>query len=339
MVRYCRLVGSGYRLAHIIWALLSASLCVFLVFADGSGHPPIVIFLPLVLAIWCFGHGALWSIRRLQARGKELAAQGKGQIDTWPPGLIVALIGTSPRPSTASSTCSPGSDAPCAATQSPGSSCSQVAGRVVIFVFLRYPVEYTLARLHIIWALLSASLCVFLVFADGSGHPPIVIFLPLVLAIWCFGHGALWRQVAGGKELAAQGKGQIDTWPPGLIVALIGTGIVSCVGIVQLAGTLLIGMTYPFAGSLWGVAIAVALAHGACFVGILLRRPWSRPTTAVLSIGWTLLLVWQIIEQLVHGHPINLAEYVTLFVGVALVSFFGYHLLSSRRIRAFLGSE
>jgi hypothetical protein len=120
---------------------------------------------------------------------------------------------------------------------------------------------------------------------------------------------------------------------------LIGTGLVSCQGLVQAGGTLLLSNWYPFAGTLWVVAMAVSLAHGACFVGLLLRRPWSRPVTAALSIAWSLLLVWQISEQLVHGYRINLAEYAILFVGIALLSFLGYHILSSRRIKAFFGSD
>jgi hypothetical protein len=194
---------------------------------------------------------------------------------------------------------------------------------------------------HTIWALLAASLCILLV-VGGGGHPPPIIFLPVVLVIWCSGHVALWgirRLEARGRELTAKTTVERESWPPGLIIALIGTGLVACVGLVQLGGTLLLGNWYPFAGTLWAVAMAVCMAHGACFVGLLLRRPWSRPATAVLSIGWALLPAWQISEQLVHGYRINLAEYVTLFVGIALMSFLGYHILSSPRIRAFFGSE
>ena len=194
---------------------------------------------------------------------------------------------------------------------------------------------------HTIWALLAASLCVLLV-VGGGGHPPPIIFLPVVLVIWCLGHVALWgirRLEARGRELTPEAKGERGSWPLGLIIALIGTGIVVCVGLVQLGGTLFLGKWYIFADTLWAIAMAVSLAHAACFVGLLLRRPWSRPATAVLSIGWALLLVWQISEQLVHGHRINLAAYVTLFGGIALLSFLGYHILFSRRIRAFFGPE
>jgi hypothetical protein len=137
----------------------------------------------------------------------------------------------------------------------------------------------------------------------------------------------------------AKAKGERGSWPPALIVVLIGAGLVSCVGLVQLGGTLLLGKWYPFKGTLWAVAMAVFLAHGTCFVGLLLRRPWSRPATAALCIGWALLVVWQISEQLGHGHRIDPANYAILFVGIALPSFLAYHILFSRRIRAFFGSE
>ena len=83
----------------------------------------------------------------------------------------------------------------------------------------------------------------------------------------------------------------------------------------------------------WGVFTATG------FVGLLLRRPWSRPTAALLAFGWALLPVWQLAEQLVHGHRVSPAEYATLIAGTAVLSFLGYHILSSRRINGLLGSD
>ncbi len=189
--------------------------------------------------------------------------------------------------------------------------------------------------------MLAVSLSVLLVVA-GGGHPPPIVFLPVVLAVWGLGHTALWgigKLAARGREAAAEAEGAKRTWPPGLLVALVGTGLVSCLGLVQVGGTLLLGELYPFAGALWVVAFAVFLARGAIFVGLLLRRSWSRPMTALLSIGWALWLVWLFSEALVLGQRIDPADYVILVVGVSLLSFLGYHILSSRRIRAFLGSD
>ncbi len=194
---------------------------------------------------------------------------------------------------------------------------------------------------HVVWALLAASLSVLLVVAEG-GHPPPIVFLPVVVVAWGLGHAALWgigKLAARGREAATKAGGAVGAWPPGLIVALIGTGLVACVGLVQIGGSLLLGEWYPFAGALWALALAASLAHGAGLVGLLLRRPWSRPMTALLSIGWALWLVWLFSEALVLGQRINPADYVILVVGVSLLCFFGYHILSSRRIRAFLGSD
>lgn len=195
---------------------------------------------------------------------------------------------------------------------------------------------------HVLWALLAAGICVLLVAAGGGGHPPPIIFLPVVLVVWCLGHLALWgigRLVARGREFAGVTKSARESWPLGLIVALIGCGLVSAVGLVQLGGTLLLSNWYPFAGWLWPIAMVICLAHGACFVGLLLRRPWSRPTAALLAFGWALLPVWQLAEQLVHGHRVSPAEYATLIAGTAVLSFLGYHILSSRRINGLLGSD
>ena len=121
--------------------------------------------------------------------------------------------------------------------------------------------------------------------------------------------------------------------------ALLAAGI--CVLLVAAGGggTLLLSNWYPFAGWLWPIAMVICLAHGACFVGLLLRRPWSRPTAALLAFGWALLPVWQLAEQLVHGHRVSPAEYATLIAGTAVLSFLGYHILSSRRINGLLGSD
>ena len=117
--------------------------------------------------------------------------------------------------------------------------------------FLRYVGRgYRLA--HTIWALLASFICVVLVFG-GGGHPPPIIFLPIVLAVWCVGHLVLWgisRLEAKGRELMAKAEGETSSWPFGLMIALIGSGLVSCVGLVQLGGTLILGKWYPFTGTL-----------------------------------------------------------------------------------------
>ncbi|MDH3741068.1 MAG: hypothetical protein OER56_05665, partial [Hyphomicrobiales bacterium] len=62
-----------------------------------------------------------------------------------------------------------------------------------------------------------------------------------------------------------------------------------------------------------------------------------RLVSAALSAGWALLAVWQIFEQVIHGHRTEPAELAILIAGIALMSALGYHIATSPRIRLFLG--
>jgi hypothetical protein len=172
-----------------------------------------------------------------------------------------------------------------------------------------------------------------------GGHPPAILPLPLVLVIWALGHGVIW----GIARLAARGKAEagVDSrWPPALIVALIGTGIIAAAGLVQLVTTLMLVGQYPFEGALWIFALVVAVAHGACFVGLLLRHARSAPGTALLAVGWALLLGWLVLEDALYTARFGSAEAVgygaALVAGILLV-LLARHLVASPRIRTFLG--
>ena len=195
---------------------------------------------------------------------------------------------------------------------------------------------------HLVWAVLGLGASLLLVFGGGQGHPPAILFLPLVLVIWCLGHAALWGialLAAKGRKLAGTTEGARDAWPPGLVVASVGTGVVAFLGLLQLVVTLVLVGWYPFEGVLWAVAFLIALAHAAGFVGILLRRAWARPTAAALSVGWGLLLAWQVVDQVTSGYRIDAGGVALALVGIALLSGLGIHLWTSRRIRAFVASD
>jgi len=202
--------------------------------------------------------------------------------------------------------------------------------------YLRRPFRWA----HVFWAVLGGSVCILLVVA-GGGHPPPMIFVPVVVAVWVTGHIALWgvRWLAfKGQVWTSRAGGATVSWPPGLIVALIGTGGASSVGLLQVVVTALLRKTYPFHDALWTVMMIIWLVHGACFAGLLLRRAWSQWTASLLSAGWALLLAWQIVETVVRGYRINPME-ILIAIGLAsLLMSLGYHLLASKRIRAFLGS-
>lgn len=198
---------------------------------------------------------------------------------------------------------------------------------------------------HTIWALLAAGLCGLLVAGGGSGHPPAIILLPVVLAMWCAGHLILWAT----RRLEAKGRASIDkangqeangragSWPPELIIMLIGSGLAGCAGLLLLAGLVVPGGFNPFAEGLWAFTLVVASVHAVCFVALLLRRSWSRWASALLCSGWAGLVIWQLFEQIVHGHWISPAEYAILLAGIGLPALLAYRVLSSRRIKAFLG--
>jgi hypothetical protein len=104
-----------------------------------------------------------------------------------------------------------------------------------------------------------------------------------------------------------------------------------------LAGLVVPGGFHLFEEGLWTFTMVVSLAHAMCFVALLLRRSWSRWASALLCAGWALLVMWQLFEQIVHGHWISLAEYAVLFAGIGLPALIIYRVLSSPRIKAFLG--
>ena len=195
---------------------------------------------------------------------------------------------------------------------------------------------------HLVWAALALGLSLLLVFGGDQGHPPAILFLPLVLVIWCIGHVALWGiawLAARGRRAGGTTEGPRNAWPPGLIVALVGTGGVSFLGLFQLVVSLGLRGWYPFEGALWAIAFLIALAHAAGFVGILLRRAWARPTVAALSVGWALLLAWQVIDQFAGGHRIDAGGLAVVLIGIAVLSGLAIHLWVSRRIRAFVASD
>lgn len=203
--------------------------------------------------------------------------------------------------------------------------------------YLRAPFRWG----HIIWALLAGVVCILLI-VGGGGHPPPIIFVPVVGAVWVTGHIALWgvRWLAvKGRGLGSNSEGEARLWPPGLIIALIGTGAASSIGLLQLVISVFFRERYPFRDAFWMIMMIAWLAHGTCFAGLLLRRAWSQWTTAMLCVGWALLLAGQILEAMLRGSRIDPAEFLLAVALVALLTALGYHLLTSKRIQAFFGQD
>jgi hypothetical protein len=191
--------------------------------------------------------------------------------------------------------------------------------------------------MHIIWAVLAGSICVVLVFARG-GHPPPIVLLPVVLAVWAAVHLALWASrllLSRGNDRAAAAQGEVRSWPPGLLLLAVATAVATLVGLLQLVVSIMLGRLWPFAGLLWSGMAAVWAAHALCLAGLLLRRHWARWTAALLCIGWALALAAQVLEPALLGYPeplaLALAGGVVICLGLA-----AYWLLHSSRVATFL---
>lgn len=192
---------------------------------------------------------------------------------------------------------------------------------------------------HAIWAILAVVVALLLVLA-GEGHPAPIIFLPLVGVIWVVGHIVVWGVewlADKGRRVGTAVEGATETWPVGLKLALIGTGVGGSVGIIQIVVTLFIGRLYPYHGTtLWTTMLMIWLLHGTSFAGVLLRRRWSRFLSSAIAFAWALLSAWQIVEHLVRGYRLEIGSLLILALATVLLALFGFHLVTSSRVKSFL---
>ncbi len=79
------------RWLHIVWAIIGASICVLLATLRG-GHPPGLVFVPIVAAIWVVGHVMLWLSHNLVVRGKYLSDNRDSVRGKWPVVLTILVI-------------------------------------------------------------------------------------------------------------------------------------------------------------------------------------------------------------------------------------------------------
>ena len=193
---------------------------------------------------------------------------------------------------------------------------------------------------HAAWAVVGGAACVLLVLTGREGHPPAVILLPLVLLAWAAGHGLIWgagRLAAAGRRRGAEATGG-RAWPPGLQVAIVCTAAAAVVGLVQVTGTVLTGHWYPFGHPVeWSVMLFVWLVHAVCFVALIMRRRWSRLLGAALAFAWAALLGAQVAEHALRAGPSDTTGMIFALALMVLFALFGSYLLSSDRIRTFLG--
>lgn len=191
--------------------------------------------------------------------------------------------------------------------------------------------------LHIALALVGVLATGFLiVFGRGGGHPPAIVLLPLLLAFWAFGHALVFvmRLVTKGQASGSEGS-----TPVGVVIALLITGAVGFFGIVQIAGTLLTLNWYPYTGTLWWKAIAVALIHGVDFIGLSLRKPWSRWLSTAISVFWLVIAISNGLNNLGRFRIEQLGEWLVLVGWLSLSALMAFDFATSSKIASYLGSR
>jgi hypothetical protein len=76
-----------------VWAAVGIVACLVLALTAQESHPPAVILLPLALVVWAVGHGLIWGVLRLVARGQR-GARTATDAQPWPLVLRLAVVST-----------------------------------------------------------------------------------------------------------------------------------------------------------------------------------------------------------------------------------------------------
>ncbi len=197
----------------------------------------------------------------------------------------------------------------------------------------RRPVPRRVIRiLHLAWALPCLAAAVLL--AGAEGHPPGLIFVPVVVVVWGLGHFILLmtRILA---ERSAAGR-RPERWPWSVIVGVAGSGAVGFLG--------LLAMAWPYLGG-GGLSendvplfFLISFAHAAAFVGLLMRRRWARWLSGMLAAAWALLLAVQVIDHVARGRPTDLTELGAAVLILAILSALSIHLLRGAAPRQYTDS-
>ncbi|MDY7037727.1 MAG: hypothetical protein SV375_16385 [Thermodesulfobacteriota bacterium] len=193
---------------------------------------------------------------------------------------------------------------------------------------------------HTAWAVLAAVVTLLMIFTPTTELPIYLVLLPLVILIWVVGHLAIWGVtwlVVKGQSVAIETGSQVSSRPIGLTLAVIGTGILTFVGVFQILMTVYQGKLYPYHyANLWTTMLIIKLFHAACFIGLLLRQQWSRLATALLAIGWAILMASQIAEHLPLKASSSISDLMIAFGIMVSLIFLGMHLIVSDKAKSFM---
>ena len=187
--------------------------------------------------------------------------------------------------------------------------------------------------LHIIWAIIGFAASIML--ASAKGHPPGLVFVPVVLAIWIIGHGLFWisrKLVIKGKLAADNRNTTSGRWPLLLVLLVFLVGAVFMFGVFGLTSQVL-------AGKRWGIELIsmalIWLGTTLSFFGILLRQNWARFLIGGGFVALALILLYEMIASFARGYKNSLTEWVTAIVLFILLVLIAQYVLRSSRIKAF----
>ena len=186
----------------------------------------------------------------------------------------------------------------------------------------------TFRTIHFVLAAIGLITCI--VFSTAGGHPPGILFLPMIIPAWLVGHLFIW----GIRRLAIRGlhnreeTQENNSWPPTLVLAA------TLLAVITLTGPILFqaGLIYI---SVWSIAPI-------CFVGLLLRKPWSRNLIFVTCCFPISFLAYDVIEILFFSQRqshVAWVSYVVAGVIYSCVLYLGIYIKRSENVRIFLSAS
>jgi len=186
----------------------------------------------------------------------------------------------------------------------------------------------TFRTIHFVLAAIGLITCI--VFATAGGHPPGILFLPMIIPAWLVAHLFIW----GIRRFAIRGlHNQQDTqennnWPPALVIAA------TLLAAITLTGPILFqaGLIY----------ISIWLIIPICFIGLLLRKPWSINLIFVICFFPISFLAYDVIEILFFSQRQSHVSWISFVVAGVIYScvlYLGVHIKRSEKVRMFISAN
>ena len=188
--------------------------------------------------------------------------------------------------------------------------------------------------MHGVWAIIGAGSCILLAAAKG-GHPPGLVFVPVVAVIWLAGHLLLWmshRLAIRGKSLAESRNIASGKWPLTIIFLVLVFGVIFIFGLFGIIWQVLFERD-----SLHDLAIPLFywIPSSICFFGILLRQDWSRILAGSGFMLVAAILLFEMAASAMRAYRNSITEWLMVIAIFILLVLFGQYVLRSKKIKAF----